>query len=159
MKRLPILITMMVLLAAGCQTDSSTGRTMTQPGRGALALEVVPNPILAQKVSGDKYDFPFTIALREVGGVAVNVDRVSIEVRGPGGIKLYTESLDRAEIAQKGYPTSIEAGGQIRYQLSPRKDVPSDLLFGSVYADLIVEATDVNGEPARAQTRVTVERG
>ncbi|HEY5610056.1 MAG TPA: hypothetical protein VIL97_02515 [Thermoanaerobaculia bacterium] len=158
MRRLSILIiTMILLIGASCQNGDSS-RTMTQPGRGALALEVAPNPIVAQRVSGDKYDFPFTISLREVGGVAVHVDRVSIEVRGPGGIRFYTEILDRAEIARKGYPTSIEAGGQIRYQLNPRKDVPSDLLFGSVYADLTVEATDGNGEPARAQTRVTVER-
>lgn len=158
MRRLPILVAAIVLVAAGCQDDDGSFPTATQPGRGALAIEVKPNPIVAHRVSGDQYDFPFAIALREVGGVTVDIDRVSIDVRAFGGIKMYTETLDRAEIARKGYPTRVNAGEEIRYQLNPRKDVPSDMLFGSVYADLLVEGTDVNGQKAKAETRVTVER-
>lgn len=146
------------LLPIAC--SSGGGGTTTgdvSPGRGSLQLVVDPNPIIATRVSGNTYEFPFEIVLRETGGVAVNVDRVTLNVTALG-MNLYSETMDRAEIARRGYPTSLPAGGEIRYRLSPRRDVESDALFSAVSADVVVEATDVNGNSANARTTVTVRR-
>lgn len=88
----------------------------------------------------------------------MNVTRVSATVRGPAGISLGTESWDADRIRAAGYPTSINANGEVRLHFSPRRSVPDDRLFNGVEALLTVDATDDTSTPASASTTVTVTR-
>jgi len=145
-------------LIAGCGGTGGSTTPVLVPGRAALQIFVEPNPIVAQRVSGDTYDFPFEIGIVERGGVSVEVQRVGIDVIGLGAIRLYSQTFGREEIIRRGYPTSIPAHGEVRYRFNPRKEVPDDRLFGGVSADLFVEGTDANGNAVRATQRVTVTR-
>lgn len=147
----------LVLLAA-CGSSSNTSSSSSLPGHGAISIGIVPNPIVAQRVSGDTWDFPFDVVVRETGGHAVTVTRVSATVLGPGGIQLGEESWNADEIRQRGYGLTVAANGELRYHFSPRKSVPDDRLFGGVSAELRVDAVDDTGTPTSARTTVTVTR-
>ena len=155
MKTLAISLTMLIALAA-CQGPQS-GVTSV-PGHGAIAIQVVPNPIMATKVSGNTYDFPFEVVVRETGGRPANVQRVSATVFLTGGLTLAEESWDAAQIRALGHNPSIGAHSETRYQFKPRKEVPDDRLFSGVSAQLKVEAVDDTGTATSATTVVTVRR-
>src|SRR5438132_2923156 len=74
-------------------------RTSSLPGHGAITLSVVPNPIVAQRVSGSTYDFPFDVVVRETGGHTVMIREVSANVYAPGGIRVGSESYDASRIS------------------------------------------------------------
>ena len=145
-----------VLLAA-CQSGPQSGVTSV-PGRGAISIEVVPNPIVARQISGNTYEFPFEVVVRETGGRPVEVTGVTVTVFGPGNISVGRESWDAARIRSLGYSTSINARGEIRYRFTPQKEVPDERLFGSVSAELRVDARDDTGATTNATTVVTVRR-
>jgi hypothetical protein len=147
----------LTLLLGFCSTTPSL-RTATLPGHGAISIEIVPNPIVAAKATGDAYDFPFEVVLRESGGHPVTVSRVSADVKALGSIPVASETYDAARIAQLGFSTTVPANGELRYRFNPRRSVPDERLFGSVTADLTVDATDDTGALAQARTRVTVRR-
>jgi hypothetical protein len=150
---LPLLLS----LATAC--SSLPGDSITAaPGHGAVSIQVVPNPIVATHVSGDAYDFPFEVVVRETGGRPINVTRVSATVVGPAGLTLGTESWDADRIRSIGYDTSLGAHSERRYRFSPRKSVPDERVFGSIAAELRVDAVDDTGTPTNATTRVTVTR-
>ena len=155
MRQLAISLTLLAALAA-CRGPQD-GVTSV-PGRGAIAIQVVPNPIVATKVSGNTYDFPFDIVVRETAGRPVNVTRVAIRVFFAGGITLYEESWDAARIQSLGYNTSIAGRTETRYRFAPRREVPDDRLFSGVSAELRVEAVDDGGAETSATTSVTVRR-
>lgn len=157
MKRLALSIAL-VALTMHCAGGSGGSPTAPPPGQGALSLTIVPNPIIAQRVSGDTYDFPFEVVIRETGGRPVEITRVSADVYALGGIRLANESYDANRIRSLGYATSVPANGELRYRFAPRKNVPDDRLFGSVTARLRVDGTDDNGTPVVATTEVTVRR-
>lgn len=153
----------MILLIALPLSFCSSGGTATQTGpatagHGALSISVEPNPILARQVSGSTYDFPFTLVMREVGGAAVTIQEVSVDVTALGGLRIYSQSYDAAEIARRGYPTSLGPGQELRYSLTPRKEVPDDRLFSAVTAELSAKGVDASGAPVTARTSVTVRR-
>ena len=156
MRRIAIALALL-FVAAACGSGPQPGVTGA-PGHGALAIQVVPNPILATRVSGDTYDFPFDVIVRETGGRPVNVTRVTATVYGPGGVNLHRESWDAARIRALGYDTSLDANGERRYRFAPRKEVPDDRLFGGISAELKVEGTDDTATPTSATTVVTVRR-
>src|ERR1043165_7655766 len=138
--------TALYVCACSSGTPGAT-RTSNVPGHGALS--VVPNPIVAQKVSGSTYDFPFDVVVRETGGHPVTISRVSADIYAPvGGIKVGSESYDAANISSLGYSTSIPANGELRYHFAPRKTVQDERLFGGVYGDVRADATDESGTPA-----------
>lgn len=148
------------LLVCAC-SSGKPGPTQSSavPGHGAISLTVAPNPIVAQKVSGDTYDFPFDVIVRETGGHPVTISRVSADMYAPiGGIKVGSESYDAAKISSLGYSTSIPANGELRYHFAPRKTVQDERLFGGVYGDVRVDATDETGTATSATVRVTVTR-
>jgi hypothetical protein len=157
-KRSSMAVLFALAFAAGCGSGGGSSLPTAVPGRAALSIAVIPNPIQAKRVSGDTYDFPFTVSLRESNGVSVEVQNVRADVRALGGIPIYSESYGPAEIARLGYPTTIPANGDLRYSLSPRKEVPDDRLFGSVSAEVTVEGRDANGNQVSASTTVTVTR-
>ena len=156
MKRL--LIVPLLLCAAFCTTPQSGSHTAALPGHGAISLQIVPNPIVARPVSGNTYDFPVDIVVRETGGRSVTVSRVTATVYGPAGIRLCDESWDAAQIKSAGYSPNLPGNGEVRYHFVPRKSVPDDRLFGSVRAELRVDAYDETAIPTSATTTVTVTR-
>lgn len=155
MRRLTLSLTMIALAACGSGPQSGVHSV---PGQGAIAVQVDPNPIRATHVSGDTYDFPFEVIVRETGGRPVNVTRVSATVKGMGGLTFANESWDAERIRSMGYSTSLSANGALRYRFAPRKEVPDERLFGGVSAQLTVEAVDDGGSPTSASTVVTVTR-
>ncbi|HEX6096035.1 MAG TPA: hypothetical protein VF432_06920 [Thermoanaerobaculia bacterium] len=142
---------------AACGGGPQTAPTAI-PGRGALAVSVVPNPIRATLVSGTTYDFAFEVIVRETGGRPVNVTDVTATVQLPGGFTVARESYDAGRIQALGYATTIPANGERRYRFAPRKEVPDERLFGGVSARLTVEGSDDMSAPVTASTTVTVER-
>ena len=157
MKKLSFVAIALTLIA--CATpNSGTSRTNAQPGHGAISLSVQPNPIVAHKVGGTTYEFPFDVSVRETGGRAVTINSVSVDVYALGGMRVGSDTYDAARIAALGYPTNIPGNGELRYHLAPRKDVSDDRLFGGVYGEVRVSAADETATPATATTRVTVTR-
>ena len=146
-----------LLLTTSCGGGGGSAPAVV-PGRGALSIDVIPNPIVAKQVEGDMYDFPFEVLIREVGGRAVEIHRVTATVYALGSIRLASESYDAAQIAALGYPTRMPANGELRYRLTPRRSVPDDRLFGGVSAELRVEGQDEGGNAVLATTSVTVRR-
>lgn len=156
MRKLLVLVPLLIL-AAACNSGPQNSVTAA-PGHGAVSIQIVPNPIRATRVSGDTYDFPFEVVLRETGGRPIRVTRVSADIFGPAGIGLGNESWDAARIESMGYSTSVNPHGELRYRFAPRKSVPDERLFGNVEARLTVEAVDDSGTPTTANTRVTITR-
>ena len=150
------LASLLILAVVGC--NGSTDGVTSVPGHAAVAIQVVPNPIVATRVSGDTYDFPFEVVVRETGGRAIDVRSVSINVTGPFGLALHNETWDAARIRSMGYETGVRGNGELRYRFAPRKEVPDDRLFSSVGAELRVDAVDDTGTPTSATTSVTVRR-
>jgi len=155
MKRLlPILVIALAACSSGPR-DSITAA----PGKGAISIQVVPNPIVARHVSGDTYDFAFDVVVRETGGRPVTVNRVTATVFAPGGFNVGEESWTADKIHALGFSTTINAHGELRYRFTPRKEVPDERLFGGISAELKVEAVDDTGSPTSATTTVTVRKG
>ena len=149
-----------ILLVCAC-SSGKPGATQTSslPGHGAISLSIVPNPVVAQKVSGNTYDFPFDVIVRETGGHPITISRVTADIYASvGGIKLGSESYDAAKIRSLGYSTSVPANGELRYHFAPRKNVQDDRLFGGIYGDVRADATDDTGTPTSATVRITVTR-
>lgn len=145
-----------LILLASCASRPSN---KSVPGHGAIRIEITPNPIVATKVSGDTYEFPFEVLIREIGGRPVEITRVSADVYALGGtLRIANETYDGARIRSLGYATAIPANGQVRYRFSERRSVPDDRLFGNVSADLRVDGRDDAGTPTTATTTVTVRR-
>lgn len=149
-----------LLIAASC-AGSRPGASSSSavPGHGAISISISPNPIVATRVSGSTYDFPFEVVVRETGGHPVTITSISAEVYALGGIRIASESYDAAKIASLGYSTAIPANGELRYKFNPRRDVTDDRLFRGVSADIRVNATDDSGSATSATTTVTVTRG
>jgi hypothetical protein len=157
-KLLPAGALLLFLVAACAPPAPQTAPVTAPPGQAALQLVVDPNPIMARRVSGNTYDFPFVIELREVNGVGVTIESVSMDVIALGNVRVHREHYDRERIRQRGFPDAIPAGGVIRYEMNLRRDVPDDRLFSSVHADVRVEAIDANGNRIAARQNVTVRR-
>jgi hypothetical protein len=155
MKR--ILLPLLLLALVACN-GAQSGVTSV-PGAGAVGIAIVPNPIVATRVDGNTFDFPFEVVVRETGGRPITVTRVTAEVFAPGGISLGRETWDADRIRSMGYGVAVNPNGELRYRFNPRKEVPDDRLFGSINAELKVDAVDDQGTAASASTRVTITRG
>lgn len=151
------LVFLSALLLVACNNGPSSGVTSV-PGHGAISVRVEPNPIVARPVSGSMYDFPFEVVVRETGGRAVNINRVSVNVVFAGGISVGDESWTAEEIRAMGHNPTLGPHSEQRFKFNPRKEVPDDRLFGGVSAELRVEGTDDTGTATNATTSVTVRR-
>jgi len=157
MKRL-LLIPIALTLSFCASSNDSPSTTPTPAGRGSITIDIIPNPIIATRVNGETYDFPFEVVVRETGGRDVEIERVTADVRALGSIPVADESYDAAKIRSLGYATRIPANSEVRYRFTPRKEVPDDRLFGSVSAELRAVAHDDSGAPANASVTVTIRR-
>jgi len=148
----------LILLLAFCKSPQpGASRTSSLPGHGAISIEVVPNPIVAKSVSGNTYDFPFDVVVRETAGRAVMISRVSATVYGPAGVKLGDESWDATRITAAGYSTNVPGNGELRYHFAPRQSVPNEI-FSGVRAEVRVDGYDETNTPTSATTVVTVTK-
>jgi hypothetical protein len=155
-------IVILALLTAAC-ADRAPEPVAAPPatatsGRGALQIRVDPNPIVAVGAGGSTYEFPFTVAIREIGGTAVTIERVGIDVLSVGGLKVYSSELGPAEIERRGYRRTLAPHGEVLYSMRPRQQVPDERLFSSLYGELWAEATDAGGHRISTRTRVTLRR-
>jgi len=157
MKRLAILALAVLPLACATQQPGTTKSTST-PGRGAIKLTITPNPVVARNVGGNTYEFPFDAVVKETGGHPVTIERVTANVFAAGGIQVATESYDAAKIQSLGFATAVQAKGEIHYHFVPRKDVPDERLFTSVYGDIRVEGIDDNGSRTTTTTTITLKK-
>jgi hypothetical protein len=158
MKRFVFLLSLLVVLAA-CSSSGPSSSVSATPGAGAVAIEILPNPIVARAVAGsNQYDFPFEVVVRETGGHPVSVTRVSADLFALGGLKVGSESWDADKIRSMGYGVDVPANGELRYRFNPRREVPDERLFGGVRAELRVDARDASGATTSASTVVTVTR-
>ena len=128
------------------------------PGHGAITITIAPNPIVARAVEGGMFEFPFDVVLRETGGHLLKVERVTSNVYAFGTVRVGSETYDEEKIRALGYPTKIEANGELRYHFNPRKQVPDERMLSNVSAEVRIDASDDTGTPASATTRVTVRR-
>lgn len=142
---------------AQCSSDTPR-QSPTEPGHGALAIAIVPNPIVATRVSGNTYDFPFDVRVSNPGSLPVTMQRVQIEVTALGGLKIYSDTKTAADIESYGYPTLVPPGETLSYRFTPREDVPDDRLFGGVSALLSAVGLDSAGKEVSASVKVSVTR-
>ena len=156
MKTLALFLSLLLLLSA-CGGGSSQSGTTTVPGQGAITVRIAPNPIVARRVSGDTYDFPFEVIVRETGGRPVTITQVTATAIMPGGFGMELESWDAAKIRSMGYDPSVPANGELRYRFVPRREAP-EAIFDGVTARLVVEAVDDGRTATSASTTVTVTR-
>jgi hypothetical protein len=157
MKRLAIAPLLFCIAACATPRAGSTQSTGL-PGHGAIAIQVVPNPVVAHLVSGNTYEFPFDVVVRETAGRAVTVNRVSADVYALGGVQVASQNYDAAQIASLGYPTNLPGNGELRYHFSPRKTVSDERLFSGVSAQIRVDAYDDTNTPTSATVTVTVTK-
>jgi hypothetical protein len=158
MKRIAIIALVLLPLACASHRAGTTKNTSTS-GHGAIKLTITPNPVVATNVGGNTYEFPLDVVIRETGGHPVTIERVTANVFAAGGIPVATESYDAAKIQSLGFATAIQAKGEIHYHFAPRKDVPDDRLFSSVYGDVRVEGIDDNGARTSTTTTITLKKG
>lgn len=146
------------LLVAACAGCTGTTTEAIAPGpRGALVLDVYPNPVVAKPVGQDVYDFPFEVSLREVGGSEVEIDAIRVEVR-LGGLPIFAQTYDETELTRRGFSATVPAGGNVQYRFSPRRTVTTELLFSHASAVVAVSGVDRSGNRAEARATVTVRR-
>lgn len=156
MPRLAVFSISFVILA--CSSPRAGSQSSALPGHGAISIQIVPNPVVAQRVSGTTYDFPLDVIIRETGGRPVMITNVSADVYAIAGVHVARESYDADRVASLGYSTSVPANGELRYHFSPRKSVHDERLFGGVTAVIRVDAHDDTNSPTRATTTVTVTK-
>ena len=147
-------LALLCLAAAAC---SHSGGTTSQPGHGAITLAIAPNPIVAKQVSGNTYEFPFDIILRETGGHPLTITGVTMTVYA-FGLPVNVDKYDAAQIATMGLPTNVPANGEWRYHMHPRRAVTDERLFSSITATARIDAVDDNSAATSASTTVTVTR-
>jgi hypothetical protein len=147
-----------LLVAAACASTPPAPPVTTPAGHGAVSIEVIPNPIVATHISGNTYAFPFEVVVRETGGRAVTIQRVSATVALSGGFTVAREAWDAAQIHAMGHDPNLPAHGITRMRLNQRREVPDERLFSSVVTELKVEAVDDTGTATTARTQVTVTK-
>jgi len=157
MTRHGLAVLLLLSVLAACRHGAQTS-IHTVPGHGAISIEVVPNPIVAKRVTGHSYDFPFEIVLKETGGHAVRVTQISMTVFAPGGFPVSHEIWTADQIRAMGSSPAIGASSEVRYRFNPRRDVPDDRLFAGASAELKVEVTDEAGSETSATATVTARK-
>lgn len=124
---------------------------------GALLLDIIPNPIVAYPLGGDLFEFPFDVAMREVGGRDIEIDAIRVEIKLKG-LPIFAQTFDETELTRRGYPAIVPAGGLVQYRFSPRREVPGELLFDQVSARITISGLDQNGRRSEASTTVYLRK-
>lgn len=141
---------------AGCSGENDTP---TSPGRGAITVNVTPNPIVARRVAGmsGTYDFPFEVALTETGGRTVTLTALHVDVKALG-VRVITKTYDASYLRGHDYSPVIPANSTVRYSFNPREEAPDAVFSSTVEADVRIEGVDDRGNPVRQTKTVSVRR-
>jgi hypothetical protein len=153
-----IVVSLLLLpVLAACRHGAPPAVTPVS-GHGTISIEVVPNPIVVKKVAGTTYDFPFEVVVKETGGRAVNITRVSITVFGPGGFVVGRDGWSADQLRTMGSSPNIAASSEVRYRFNQRREIPDERLLSGVTAELKVDAVDDAGTETSAKTSVTARK-
>lgn len=146
-----------LLALAGCSGESDTP---TGPGRGSITVAVTPNPIVALRVAGmsGTYDFPFEVALSEIGGQTVTLTALHVDLKALG-VRILTKTYDASYLQGRNYSPVIPAGSTVRYSFNPREEAPDAAFSSNVEADIRIEGVDDKGNAVRQTKTVSVRRG
>lgn len=152
----PRILLLLSLLIAACSGENDTP---TSPGRGALRVEVKPNPVIATRVAGtnDTYDFPFEVVISETGGETVTIQSITADIKS-FGIRVFSKSYDASYLQGRNYSPVIAAGSTVRYAFDIREEAPDAVFSSNVEADIRVEGVDAKGNAVRQTTTVQVRR-
>ena len=123
---------------------SWTGVRRYRTGTTAVRVRLAPSGDGVSVQVADRTGRP-VLSVESLVGRPVPTDRL----RGSGS--LY--QVDLVPLA-----TAIQAKGQLHYHFAPRKDVPDERLFTSVYGDIRVEGLDDNGTRTSTTTTITLKK-
>lgn len=149
----PTIALLILLLTVAC---SGTTEVLDDSRRGQLSFDIYPNPILARRVEGNIYEFPFDVSVREVGGVDVEIVGLQVDVFFLSGVRIFSQPYGPDELSRRQLPTKVLAGSNLQYSFSPRREIGSEILIRGISAEIIVEGIDAQGRATEARTRVTV---
>ena len=140
---------LVVLLLASCASRPQVA------ARGAISLEIDPDPIIAIQTGVDEWLFPFEVEIRETGGVDVTIDTVVIRVH-LNSVRIYQETLRSDDLQRLGYPRHLAAGRLFRYQFDPSRTIPDPGLISRIEAELDVRGRDSGGRSVSASRSVSL---
>ncbi len=149
----------LLLLALFCAHGGGTAPAASSPaGHGAIEVTFAPNPIVAQPVGGNTYEFPFDIVVRETGGHPLTINKVTLTVYA-FGMPVNVDKYEGPQIDALGFERRIGANGQLHYHLQPRRTVTDDRLFSNITAGVRIDATDDDTRTAVSNsTQVSITR-
>lgn len=125
----------------------------TNPIRGRLEAEVLPNPVVAVATGEGSWQFPFEVVLRESGGVEIEIEAIRIRVT-VAGIPVSRQLWDSEEIRRRGYGTVLPPGGMLQYAFTPVRAVANAPLLEVARGEVEIEVVDRLGN--RSSTVVTI---
>ena len=143
-----------LLLVSACA--GVVPESVSVPARGQIELEIQPNPVLARRVEGETWTFPFEVVLREAGGVDIEIEEIRAAVT-IAGVAVFTQVVDPEEAERRGYDMTLEAGGVLHARFSPTRRVPDSRLLEMARAELTVVAIDRYGRRSQASRTVRVD--
>ena len=153
----PFLAAFLAMVLAGCASSRpAEDDAASIPQQGRITVAVRPNPIVARQVSGENYRFAFDVVINEVGGLDVEIQKVTLDVRAIGGLRIGNVSYDEAEIRAKGFDPTIKASSERIFRFNEVKPVGDERLLPAVTAELTVESIDAKGTFSTARTTATV---
>ena len=126
------------------------------PLRGRLDLLVEPNPIVATPLGNNRYELKFDIIMREAGGVDVQIESFTVDALTLKTILLRSQTFPASFITDRGYPASIRAGKYLRFSLTRRWPLPTELLLSGAVARVTARTIDANGAHGETTIRVGV---
>lgn len=145
-----------VLLLGGCSGDGEELKTISQPGHGAVAIAVQPNPIVVRPAGGEHHDVVFDVLVTETAGYAVEVQQLVLHVQFAGA-NAYTLHYGVLDLQARGPTTSIPARGQVSFHFDARTRIPSKFALGALSGDISVVASDAAGAQAVAQIGIGID--
>ncbi len=145
-----------VLIFAGC---SALQNESAVPLRGRLDLEVDPNPIIAVPLGDNWYELNFDIIMREAGGVDVRIEDFTVDALAFKTVPVHSQTFPASFITDRGYPSSVRAGKYLRFKLTRRWPLPTQLLLTGAAARVNARTVDANGIPGTKGVRAGVAVG
>ena len=137
-----LIVTLSTIGFVSCASQAPMG------ARGRVVVSIDPDPIVGFPVSGG-WEFPFLLEIQEVGGVDVDLERVSIRVF-LSGTKLYEVSMEAEDLDAKGYETALVAGTAVFYHFEPWQVVPNPKLLSRIVVELEIRGRDGFGRRVKA---------
>lgn len=146
---------LLVVLLGGCSGGDDGLKTVSQPGHGAVAVAVLPNPIALHPLGGELYNVVFDVQVTETAGYAVEVQQLVLHVQFAGA-NAYTLRYGVLDLQARGSTTSIPPRGQVSFHFDAKTKIPSKFALSALSGDLSVVASDAAGAQAVAQIGIGI---